>query len=151
MGAALSTPTESSESLSEAPVQFDEYRLPTQEALLEAAALEVIDEEGRGVNFGDLYPVEESQTSSSSSSSLGYMRENKTVVFFIRTFLCGQCQDYTKVSLASLDPEVIAAANIRVVIVTNGSWKAIKRYRQLFSCPYEMFVDPTLRLYKVLG
>jgi hypothetical protein len=41
----------------------------------------------------------------------------KTVVFFIRNFWCGQCQDYTFASLSLLDPVAIRRAGVRVVVI----------------------------------
>ncbi|RXK37284.1 hypothetical protein M231_05426 [Tremella mesenterica] len=75
----------------------------------------------------------------------------KTIVFFIRHFWCGQCQDYTLASLGLLDPEALARKNIRVVVISNGSWKIIKAYRKVFNCPFPIYVDGPRRLYGLLG
>ncbi|WWD22297.1 hypothetical protein CI109_106788 [Kwoniella shandongensis] len=76
---------------------------------------------------------------------------HKTVIFFIRHFWCGQCQDYTFASLSLLDPVALEKAGIRVVIVSNGSWKMIKAYRRLFKCPFPIYVDGPRRLYQLMG
>ncbi|WWC67059.1 uncharacterized protein I206_100966 [Kwoniella pini CBS 10737] len=75
----------------------------------------------------------------------------KTVVFFIRHFWCGQCQDYTFASLSLLDPVALEKAGIRVIIISNGSWKIIKAYKRLFNCPFPIYVDGPRRLYQLLG
>jgi peroxiredoxin len=75
----------------------------------------------------------------------------KTVVFFIRNFWCGQCQDYTFASLSLLDREAIEKQNIRVVVISNGSWKFIKSYRKLLNCPFPIYVDGSRRLFQLLG
>ncbi|OCF34951.1 hypothetical protein I316_03498 [Kwoniella heveanensis BCC8398] len=75
----------------------------------------------------------------------------KTVVFFIRHFWCGQCQDYAFASLAVLDPVALEKAGIRVVVISNGSWKIIKAYKKLFNIPFPIYVDGTRRLYQLLG
>jgi len=114
---------------------FDQYRLPSSRQLQMASILELLDEDGNSTPFGDVYPEGNSST----------------VVFFIRGLICGQCQDYMRASIARLDPDTIAAAKVRVVIITNGSWKGIKQYRQMMKCPFPMYVDPTLDLYRFLG
>lgn len=75
----------------------------------------------------------------------------RTVVFFIRFFWCPQCQDYTAASIAKLDPAALAKANIRVVIISNGNWKHIKPYRELFNCPFPIYVDGGRKLYTLMG
>ena len=95
-------------------------------------------------------PPHTKQLTAADSSSLK-KRTPRTVVFFIRHFWCGQCQDYTFASLSLLDPAAVAAAGIRVVIISNGSWKIIKSYRKLFNCPFPIYVDGPRRLYSLLG
>ncbi|WWC85594.1 uncharacterized protein L201_000458 [Kwoniella dendrophila CBS 6074] len=75
----------------------------------------------------------------------------KTVIFFIRHFWCGQCQDYTFASLSLLDPVALEKAGIRVIIISNGSWKIIKAYKKLFNCPFPIYVDGPRRLYQLMG
>ena len=75
----------------------------------------------------------------------------KTVVFFIRTFYCGQCQDYTLASIAHIDPEALKRHNIRLVVISNGNWRHIKPYRELFKCPYPIYVDASRKLYRHMG
>lgn len=75
----------------------------------------------------------------------------KTVVFWIRTFICGQCQDYTFASLSQLDPVAIHEAGINVIVIAPGSWKIIKRYREIFKCPFPIYVDDSRRLYQLMG
>lgn len=75
----------------------------------------------------------------------------KVVVFFIRTFYCGQCQDYTLASIAHIDPEALKRHNIRLVIISNGNWRHIKPYRELFKCPFPIYVDASRKLYRHMG
>jgi len=75
----------------------------------------------------------------------------KTVVFWIRFFWCPQCQDYSVASLAQLDPVAIHEAGINVIVISNGSWKIIKRYRELFKCPFPIYVDSSRQLYHLMG
>ncbi|WVF66458.1 hypothetical protein IAT40_001198 [Kwoniella sp. CBS 6097] len=75
----------------------------------------------------------------------------KTVVFFIRHLWCGQCQDYALASLGICDPVALEKAGIRVVVISNGSWKILKAYKKLFNIPFPIYVDGTRRLYQLLG
>ncbi|WVQ94085.1 hypothetical protein IAU59_001163 [Kwoniella sp. CBS 9459] len=95
-------------------------------------------------------PSSASQRTSASQRSAAFP-VLKTVVFFIRHFWCGQCQDYTFASLSCLDPVALKKAGIRVVIISNGSWKIIKSYRKLFNCPFPIYVDGPRRLYQLMG
>jgi len=68
-----------------------------------------------------------------------------------RHFWCGQCQDFTFASLAKLDPVSIAKSGINVVIISNGSWKIIKKYKEIFECPFPIYVDGPRKLYSLMG
>ncbi|KZP00602.1 hypothetical protein CALVIDRAFT_476054 [Calocera viscosa TUFC12733] len=105
----------------------------TKEALQEAARLEVFDEAGEPVRFGDLF--------------LG----RKTIVCFIRHFWCPLCQDYMFSISRGVDPDALRRAGVDLVIISNGSPKMIKSYRELFHCPFPLFTDPSRKLYHVLG
>jgi peroxiredoxin len=143
---------------------FSVHRPPSKRRLWEAGTCFVRDEDGNQVCFGDLFPRWPDATTPPTGAAAGDNREKmetaltalsrpppKTVVFFIRTFWCGQCQDYTFASLGLLDREAIEKQNIRVVVISNGSWKIIKAYRKLFNCPFPIYVDASLKLYHLLG
>lgn len=136
-----------------APVELDEDeafsvdRVPSKRRLWEAGTLFVTDENGDLVCFGDMFPkmpdpVEPGQPVPPIP---------KTAVFFIRHFWCGQCQDYMFASLSQLDPEALEKAGIKVIIISNGSWKIIKSYRELFKCPFPIYVDGPRKLYQLMG
>lgn len=146
---------------------FSVHRPPSKRRLWEAGTCFVRDEDGNQVCFGDLFPRWPDATATATTppgAAAGDAHEKmetaltalsrpppKTVVFFIRTFWCGQCQDYTFASLGLLDREAIEKQNIRVVVISNGSWKIIKAYRKLFNCPFPIYVDASLKLYHLLG
>jgi len=92
-----------------------------------------------------------SQGSASSFPLAPNGRPRQTVVFFVRTIACGQCQDYVRKSVARIDPEVVEASNVSVYLITNGNWKGVKRYRELMKCPFPVYVDAKVELYKKLG
>lgn len=132
--------------------------LPKQENVLEAATLFLRDENGQLVCFGDFFPHPDSPNPVNVSGDAIPPEEKasfppvlKTVVFFIRNFWCGQCQDYTFASLSLLDPVAIRRAGVRVVVISNGSWKIIKAYRRVLHCPFPIYVDGPRKLYHLLG
>lgn len=133
--------------------EFAEFRPPTEEQLREAADLKLLDEDGNTVLFGELYPDWPGTPITPPHAGHEYPAgdDPRTVVFFIRTMFCGQCQDYMRIAMSRLDPDEISAANVRVVIITNGSWKAIKKYSQLMGSKFKIYVDPDLSIYRTLG
>ncbi|KAK4687207.1 hypothetical protein P7C73_g2911, partial [Tremellales sp. Uapishka_1] len=113
---------------------FDEKTAPSIKALFEASLLEVIDEDGNSLRFGDL------------------VRSRKTVVIFIRHWFCPLCAQYMNSILAEVSPESLEEANVDLVIIGNGSQKMLDGYKnKAFKCPFKMYTDPSLRLYRALG
>ncbi|KAF7306085.1 Peptidase A1 domain-containing protein [Mycena chlorophos] len=112
---------------------FDQTRLPTVQELEEAAELPVISESGVRVAFGRLF------------------EERKTVVCFIRHFWCPLCQDYMFSISRNVSPQVLSSSEVDLVIISNGSWEMIKAYRRIFQTPFQVFTDPTHRVYNALG
>lgn len=50
------------------------------------------------------------------------------------------------------NPEALARAGVRLIIIGNGSPSMAKAYRRdVFRCPYALYTDPSLRLYNALG
>jgi len=157
---------------------FSVDRIPSKRKMWEAGTCFLRDEDGQLVCFGDLFPRWEEgheggnlRTNATPNSHSGKDKDKekkkekdeektdsivsrkspKTVVFFIRHFWCGQCQDYTFASVSLLEPVALAAAGIKVVIISNGSWKIIKSYKKLFNCPFPIYVDGPRKLYHLLG
>ncbi|WOO76575.1 Thioredoxin-like protein AAED1 [Vanrija pseudolonga] len=117
---------------------FSVFRAPSARTLWEASQRTVTDDEGKKVAFGDLFPSYDGGA-------------QKTVMVFVRHFWCGACQNYMEFSLANVDPEIVRQHNIRVVLIGCGSWKAIKAYKALFNCQYEMYTDRSRKIYKLMG
>ncbi|OXG20365.1 hypothetical protein C366_01898 [Cryptococcus neoformans Tu401-1] len=124
-------------------VEFSVDKLVSRDRVLEASTCFVRDENGLPVCFGDLLPPPGPVEAGKPTP--------KTVVFFIRTFWCGQCQDYTLASISILSPEALEKAGIKVVIIGHGSWKVLKAYRRLFNCPFPIYVDGPKKLYSLMG
>jgi hypothetical protein len=92
-------------------VAFNPDTAPTTRQLFEASLLEVIDEYGKRINFGDL------------------VRSRKTIVIFIRHWYCPLCAQYMNSILAEATPEALENADVDLVIIGNGSDKMINGYR----------------------
>ncbi|KAI9636024.1 uncharacterized protein MKK02DRAFT_25784 [Dioszegia hungarica] len=128
---------------------FSVSRIPTKRALWEAGTHFVRDENGALFASNRAKPY---VPPTSDPSAVDPTRPPpRTVLFFIRHFWCGQCQDYMFASVSQLDPEVLAKDNIRVVIISNGSWKLIKAYRKLTKCSFPVYVDGPRKLYGLMG
>ncbi|ORY32615.1 AhpC/TSA antioxidant enzyme-domain-containing protein, partial [Naematelia encephala] len=102
--------------------------------LFEASILEVVDEAGASVKFGDL------------------VRNRKTIVVFIRHWFCPLCAQYMNSILAEVSLDALQEAEVDLIIIGNGSAKMLNGYRnKAFKCPFKMYTDPTLALYRKLG
>ncbi|WWC89539.1 uncharacterized protein L201_004463 [Kwoniella dendrophila CBS 6074] len=113
---------------------FDEDTPPSQKMLFEASLLEVVDEHGQRVRFGDL------------------VRNRKTIVVFIRHWYCPLCAQYMNSILAEVSLDALEEANVDLIIIGNGSDKMLNGYRnKAFKCPFKMYTDPTLALYRAMG
>ena len=126
---------------------FSVDRIPSKRRLFEAGTLFLRDENGDLVSFGDMFP----KTPILTSEDQPMPPMPRTVIFFIRHFWCGQCQDFMFASLSQLDPVAIEKAGIKVIVISNGSWKIIKSYKNLFKCPFPIYVDGPRKLYSLLG
>lgn len=113
---------------------FNESEPPSMKSLFEASLLEVVDERGERVKFGDL------------------VRTRRTIVVFIRHWFCPLCAQYINSILSQVSPEALEEADVDLIIIGNGSSKMINGYRNKhFKCPFKMYTDPTLALYRTLG
>jgi hypothetical protein len=126
---------------------FSVDRIPSKRRLFEAGTLFLRDENGDLVSFGEMFP----KTPLSTGEDEPTPPMPRTVIFFIRHFWCGQCQDFMFASLSQLDPVAIEKAGIKVIVISNGSWKIIKSYKKLFKCPFPIYVDGPRKLYSLLG
>ncbi|KAL1406526.1 hypothetical protein Q8F55_008231 [Vanrija albida] len=133
---------------------FSVYRHPSDRRLLEAATQFVIDEQGNPLPFDSLFPAEkkdDDKTKRTHRLSISESLPPRTLVFFLRSLWCGFCQDYTSQSINKLNPQVMAALNVKVVVICNSNYKMIHRYRDLFKCPFPFYSDESSRLYQLFG
>jgi hypothetical protein len=149
----------------------DEFHVsnpPSQRRLWEAGTSFLYDEDGDVVCFGDLFPSlptskwkaetiheegsgSEAEDVATRDDTVDQGPPPRTVVFFIRSFWCGMCQDYTLASIARLDPLYLKQNNISIAVIGPGHWKMLKPYRELFKCPFPFYTDPTRKLYRTMG
>ncbi|TRM64526.1 AhpC/TSA antioxidant enzyme-domain-containing protein, partial [Schizophyllum amplum] len=104
--------------------------------LAEAADLEIFDAQGQPVKFGSLFA------------------DDKTVVVFIRHFLCGICQAYVTALAKAVTPEALKAANVRLAVVGCGDPRFIQAYAgTATSDPNRrvMYADPDRKVFHALG
>ncbi len=50
-----------------------------------------------------------------------------------------------------MNPAALEAANVDLVIIGHGSHKMLPGYVKFFNCPFKMYTDPKLQVYKGLG
>lgn len=90
---------------------FDVATPPTMRALYDASLMDVIDEHGDKVKFGDL------------------VRRGRTIVIFIRHWFCPLCAQYMKSIVDQVSPEALEEADVEMVIIGNGSAKMLPAYK----------------------
>ncbi|XP_061482242.1 peroxiredoxin-like 2C isoform X1 [Rhineura floridana] len=100
--------------------------------LRDAAQLLVVNAAGQGIPFGAVY------------------REQKTIVVFVRHFLCYACKEYVE-DLGKIPKKLLQDANVRLVVIGQSSHHHIKPFCTLTGYPHEMYVDPEREIYRTLG
>lgn len=136
--------------LAEEDETFSVSRLPSRNRLFEAGTCFVRDDEGRAVCVSDFFPKwPETEDGEPQAPKNGHTP--RTILFFLRNFWCGMCQDYTMTSISRLDPVVLAEHNIRVVVIGCGDWRMIKPYCKLFNLNFPCYTDGPRRLYELMG
>ncbi|KAF8150726.1 hypothetical protein B0H34DRAFT_638972, partial [Crassisporium funariophilum] len=115
-----------------------EWDAPTPAQLYHAAELQITGEDGTRITFGSLF------------------ENQRTIVIFIRHFWCPLCQDYMSSVKSYVRAEMLHAASpgseeIQFVVISNGAYGMIAKYRQIFGLPFQVYTDPTLAIYSTLG
>lgn len=119
-----------------------EYELPTAAQMIQAGSLPLTCEDGSKITFGSLFTA------------------HRTIVVFLRHFMCPYCQDYMS-SLKALDkPEMLSRWSddaseqrrlVSLVVISSGAHALIRKYRKIFGLPFRVYTDPDLGVYKALG
>jgi hypothetical protein len=130
---------------------------PDQKTLQEAGELEVFDESGKAIPFYELYNT-----------------EGRTVVVFIRHFFCGvsahnqtteptqpntdktpqqHCEDYVRELTRHFPPKDLERINptTNLAIIGCGEASAIASYKQRTGTSFDIYADPSRKLYHKLG
>ncbi|KAJ7592846.1 hypothetical protein C8J56DRAFT_1045302 [Mycena floridula] len=114
-----------------------EWEIPSAAQIARASTLPVITETGIRVSFGSLFATQ------------------RTILIFIRHFWCPLCQEYCSSLMSLVDPAQLVVEEtgqpIELVVISNGSYSLISKYRQIFRMPYSVYTDPSLALYDALG
>lgn len=118
-----------------------EWALPTEAQLRRAAALPLTGADGTAVRFGALFTA------------------HRTAVVFIRHFWCPLCQDYMRSLRARVRPSLLArwaqggtdGGLVGFVVIGNGAYGMIRKYRKMFGLPFAVYTDPTRAVYRALG
>ncbi|KAH0828512.1 hypothetical protein AYO21_07748 [Fonsecaea monophora] len=135
--------------------------LPDRQALREAFDHEIYSSSGTTLRFGSLF-----------YDCDVFPAEKRILVVFIRHFFCGNCQEYVR-RLSSIESpfhpsqkslhasmSVASTTNFSkpasrtlptVIIVGPGQPSLIASYKNVTQCPYDIYADPSLRLYELLG
>ncbi|KIW93052.1 uncharacterized protein Z519_06901 [Cladophialophora bantiana CBS 173.52] len=135
--------------------------LPDHRALREAFDCEIFSSSGTPLRFGSLF-----------YDCDVYPAEKRVLVVFIRHFFCGNCQEYVRrlssmespfhpsqkslqssTSIASMTNFSKPASRTlpTVIIIGPGQPTLIASYKSLAQCPFDIYANPSTRLYELLG
>lgn len=92
---------------------------PSSIDLVTAAGLPIVGELGEEISFGALF------------------RDRKAIVIFIRYFWCLHCEDYVRLVLKSLTPEILRSRGVDLFLISNGPPDMIKLYKSMDSSTLE--------------
>jgi len=116
------------------------YTLPSPSQLKIAGKMPVLDSKGRSHSLRRIY-----------TNDSGAVARN--LVIFIRHFACTVCQQYVRHLAAALPPLQLAGLSppTRITIIGCGDASIIERYKRDVPCPFDLYTDPTAKLYAQLG
>uniref|UniRef100_A0A8D3CN18 Peroxiredoxin like 2C n=1 Tax=Scophthalmus maximus TaxID=52904 RepID=A0A8D3CN18_SCOMX len=77
-------------------------------------------------------------------------RDRKSVLIFVRNFLCYSCKEYVE-DLSKIPREALEAADIGLVVIGQSAHRHIEPFCSLTGYPYEIYVDPERCIYQKLG
>ncbi|KAK1892560.1 Peroxiredoxin-like 2C [Dissostichus eleginoides] len=77
-------------------------------------------------------------------------RDRKSVIIFVRNFLCYSCKEYVE-DLSKIPKEALEDAAIRLVVIGQAAHHHIEPFCLLTGYPYEIYVDPERIIYQKLG
>ncbi|KAK5871031.1 hypothetical protein PBY51_003934 [Eleginops maclovinus] len=77
-------------------------------------------------------------------------RDRKSVIIFVRNFLCYSCKEYVE-DLSKIPKEALEDAAIRLVVIGQSAHHHIEPFCLLTGYPYEIYVDPERSIYQKFG
>jgi len=108
--------------------------IPSVELLSKIGSIKVVSGKAELLSFSDLYS-----------------RPGTILIIFIRHFYCGMCQSYVNALAEAFTPEQLKEHNIEFHIIGCGSATLIPNYVRDNNCPFPLYADSSVRLYKALG
>ncbi|PNS16643.1 hypothetical protein CAC42_4607 [Sphaceloma murrayae] len=117
----------------------DEFQqMPSESLLNDLYKVQIMDKTRRKVPFKDLVRSKD---------------HRRHVVVFVRHFFCGMCYSYVKALAHQMPPERLARLNppTTLTIVGCGDPILIPKWLEQTDCPYEVYADPSRKLYNQLG
>jgi len=116
----------------------DQFTIPDEQTLSEAAELPILDQDGTSTPFKHL-------------SSPGDAKRHLLV--FIRHFYCGHCEDYVRALSTHLPPSTISTTTppTDITIIGCGDPIVIADYIKRTACAFPIYTDPHQALYVKLG
>jgi len=113
--------------------------LPTEAVIRKIQDYTVLDRNGKTHPFKSLYS--------------GHNVPRRVLIIFIRHFFCGNCQEYIRSLSPSITPETLLALPVStfVVVIGCGTHELIDTYIKETGCQFDVYADPTRRLYDKLG
>ncbi|KAF2867586.1 AhpC/TSA antioxidant enzyme-domain-containing protein [Massariosphaeria phaeospora] len=112
--------------------------IPSEKDLTKVGDLLILDAKGQSRPFKDLYQ--------------GAGVAPRQLIIFIRHFFCGNCQEYLRTLSSSITPESLLALPTPAFITVIGCGKPelIPMYAEATNCPFQIYADPTRKLYDYL-
>lgn len=139
-GQSPTTSESSSQPISDLEPTLDtDNTLPTAATLSKIQSFLVLDRTGKSHPFSSLYT--------------GPHVPRRVLIIFVRHFFCGNCQEYLRTLSAAITPESLLRLPIStsIAIVGCGDPGLIDMYASATGCPFEIYADPTRKLYDELG
>ena len=114
-----------------------EKTIPSSQMLEKAAQQKIYDADGKAVTLESIFSQQD-------------VAVERLLVIFIRHFLCGNCQEYIRRISDQMRPSSLPV-DVSIVIIGCGVPSHIHEYVRQTECPFQMYADPSTKLYDMLG
>ncbi|KAE8150650.1 AhpC/TSA antioxidant enzyme-domain-containing protein [Aspergillus avenaceus] len=134
------TPSVPATNISNPPQETDKVvaqdQLPSASLQQQVGEYTVFDRHGKTLPFKNLYSGPQAAT--------------RVLVIFVRHFFCGSCQEFLRSLSETIRPECLPA-NTSVAVIGCGDPGLIDTYAAETGCPFNLYADPSRKLYDDLG